>query len=194
MKLDLITAPAAEPISTAVAKAHLRVDFATDDTLIDALVVAAREYVEQVTGRALITQTWELLDDRFKGREIHLSYAPLQSVTSVKYIDTGGVEQTFSSDNYTVYTYSSHPGEVGLNYDEEWPQTRRIEDAVIVQFKAGYGDAGSDVPQPILQAMLMLISHWYENRESTVSGLRIEPFQMPEAFDMLISPYRILKV
>ena len=135
MKLDLITAPAAEPISTAIAKAHLRVDFSTDDTLIDSLVVAAREYVEQVTGRALITQTWELLDDRFKGRAIHLPNAPLQSVTSVKYIDTGGTEQTFSSGSYTVYTYSSNPGEVGLNFDEEWPQTRRIEDACVCCIK-----------------------------------------------------------
>ena len=125
-------------------------------------------------------------------KEIDLPYAPLQSVTSVKYIDTGGVEQTFSDGSYTVYTYSSHPGEVGLNYDEEWPQTRRIEDAVIVQFKAGYGDAGSDVPKPILQAMLMLISHWYENRESTVVGTIAT--QVPQAADMLLMPYRILKV
>jgi uncharacterized phiE125 gp8 family phage protein len=194
MKLDLVTAPAAEPISTAVAKAHLRVDFATDDTLIDSLVVAARQYVEQITGRALITQTWDLFLEGFMGQEIHIPNAPLQSVTSVKYIDTGGSEQTFSSDNYTVFTYSSHPGEVALNYNETWPATRRVENAVTVQFKAGYGDAGSNVPQPILQAMLLLVGHWYENRESTVAGMRVEPFMLPEAFDMLIAPYRILKV
>ncbi len=57
----LKTAPAVEPISTSEAKLHLKLDSdTTDDTLIAALITAAREIIENMTGRALINQTWEM--------------------------------------------------------------------------------------------------------------------------------------
>ena len=59
MTLKLITAPAAEPVLLADAKLHLRVDHIADDDLITSLITAAREAAEHLTGRALITQTWE---------------------------------------------------------------------------------------------------------------------------------------
>ena len=67
MGLVIATAPAAEPISTADAKLHLRVDITDDNDLIDALVKVAREHVEIITRRALITQTWDYYLDDFPG-------------------------------------------------------------------------------------------------------------------------------
>jgi len=194
MKLDLVTAPTVEPLTATEAKAHLRVDYSTDDTLIASLIVAAREYVEQITGRALLTQTWDLFLDRFSGREIDIPCSPLISVTSVKYIDTAGSEQTLSTDDYTVRTYSSHYGEVGLNFDADWPSTRRIEDAVYIRFVAGYGATSASVPQAIRQAMLMLVGHWYENRESVVIGGRITATEVPMAVTALLQPHRTFHV
>ena len=186
--LDLVTAPATEPVTTAEAKAHMRVTGSDDDTYIDALVVAARTHAETITRRAFITQTWDLYQDRFEGNEIHLPNAPLISVTTVKYIDVDGVLQTFTSDDYTVHAFSSAPGEIELDLDKVWPVTKSVDNAVVTQFVAGYG-AAADIPQPIKQAMLMMIAHWYENRETTIVGATI--MEVPQASRMLLAPYRV---
>jgi uncharacterized phiE125 gp8 family phage protein len=59
----LLTAPAAEPLSLAEAKAFLRVEHDDDDGVIAALIAGARLYVEGQTRRALLTQTWRLVLD-----------------------------------------------------------------------------------------------------------------------------------
>ena len=51
----VVTPPAAEPVDLTTAKLHLRVTDAAQDALITIFIQSARGYVEQVTGRALIT-------------------------------------------------------------------------------------------------------------------------------------------
>ena len=63
--LTLVTAPASEPVSLAEAKAHLRIEAADDDSLIGALITAARQSAEAHMRRALMSQTWRLSLDRF---------------------------------------------------------------------------------------------------------------------------------
>jgi len=190
MSLILVTAPATEPVTLTEAKAHCRVDYTDDDTLITSLIVAAREYCEEITRRAFITQTWDYKKDRFKGDEIDLPKGPLISVTSVKYIDNTGTEQTLATSEYDVRTYTSEQGEIGLAFSKFWPVVRAVDDAVTIRFVAGYG-AASDVPQAIKQAMLMLIAHWYENRESVIAGITAS--NVPQAVDMLLAPHRVLE-
>jgi uncharacterized phiE125 gp8 family phage protein len=138
-----------------------------ENDLIEALITSARQYAEDFQRRAYITQTWELwLDDWPEGDYIQIPLPPLQSVSSVKYYDTDDTENTFSTDDYFVDT-KSEPGRVSLNYGEVWPTTTlRPANGVCVTFVAGYGDNRSDVPKKVKQAMLLLISGWYENRES----------------------------
>ncbi len=186
--LDLVTAPATEPVTTAEAKAHMRVTTADDDAYIASLIVAARTHAEMITRRAFITQTWDLFQDHFEGNEIHLPNAPLVSVTTVKYIDVDGVLQTYSDSNYTVHQFSSAPGEVELDLDQVWPVTKMVDNAVVTRFVAGYGAAAA-VPQPIKQAILMAVAHWYENRESTIVGVTI--MEVPQATRMLLASYRV---
>jgi uncharacterized phiE125 gp8 family phage protein len=186
MALTLVTAPAVEPISSAEAKLHLRVDISDDDNLITALIQTAREVAEDISRRALITQTWKLILDEFpKGDEIAIPLPPLQSVTSITYKDQDGTASTFSSDDYIVNT-DTEPGKVVLAYGASWPSTTLYPTgAITVQFKAGFGDASTDVPEKYRQAMLLLIGHWYENREAIATTGAV-PKEVPFGVEALL--------
>lgn len=192
MALTLVTAPTAEPVSTADMKAHLRVDaaFTDDDDFIAALVKAARRHLEEVSGRALITQTWDYFLDAWpSGNSIAVPRPTLQSVTSVKYTDVDGVQATFSSASYFV-DIKSEPGRIVLNDGESWPsESLRPANGVEVRFVAGYGAAGSSVPDDLLAALKLHAAHLYEHREevSAAPGLA----HVPMAWAALVFPHRV---
>jgi len=158
-------------------------------SLLDSLEKAARRRVETVCRRALINQTWRLKLDAFPAAsEIRLPYAPLSSVTSVEYVDTGGTTQTMSTDDYTADT-ESEPGRITLAYAASWPTTRGIENAVIITYVAGYGTAGSNVPDGLLTAIKMLAAHWYEFRLPIVTGTIVA--KVPLAVESLLWQYKM---
>lgn len=172
--LQVTVAPTVEPVSLDEAKAQVRIALtngAYDQDLL-ALITASRVYCERITGKAFCTQTLKLTRDRFPGcREegiIRLPRPPLASVTSVKYDDTDGTEQTLSASTYVVST-AYEPGQISLADGEIWPETIEEAGAVRVVYVAGYGSA-ADVPPMIKQAMKLLISHWFENREGVLTG------------------------
>lgn len=185
MSLKIITKPASEPIDLATAKAHLRVDVTDDDTLITGLIAAARQGAEHLTGRALMQQTWELALDEFED-SISLVKAPYVSISSFKYTDTNGVEQTLTSSDYIVNDYKE-PARISPAYGTSWPSTRDQENAVRIRFVAGYADAAS-VPQEIKQWMLLRIGVMYENREAVNVGNIVT--EIPYV-DRLLDAYRI---
>lgn len=190
MPAKLITAPSVEPISLTDAKAHLYVFHNDDDALIGALVVAARADAERRLGRALINQTWELSLDAFPD-EIELPYPPLVSVTSIKYLDSNGVDQVLDPSQYLVDADSA-PGAVVPAYGASWPPIRAQRNTVRARYVAGYGADGTSVPAPIKQWILLRIGALYENRESSVSGQAIQ--DAPRGFaDALLDSYRVLE-
>lgn len=141
MALFLVTAPAYEPISLNEAKLHCRVDVTTDDALIASLILAAREYVENQTHRALIQQTWDLKLDRFPCGPIELPKAPTQSVTSVTYLDGAGDSQTWDTDEYSTDLPSGPQAaraRIQPANSYTYPQTYDEVNAVTVRFVAGY--------------------------------------------------------
>jgi len=162
MSTNLVTAPTIEPLTLTEAKNHLRVDITDDDTYITNLIVAARLAAENYTGRAFITQTWDLFIDKFptSGAFIEIPKPPLQSVTTVKYTDADGNQQTLASSVYTVDT-NKEMGTVTLAYNQSWPTIRAVPNAVEIRFIAGYGATASTVPEGIKHAMRMLIGHLY---------------------------------
>lgn len=196
MSLSLVTGPRKEPIDLALAKAHLRLDTDTENTLIDALIRSSREYAEAFTGRPLITQTWDDKRDGFPcdGGPIWLPKSPVSAVSSITYLDTAGATQTWSSSDYRTDLPTGPkaakaritPGH-GLSY----PSTYGVMNAVTVRFVCGYGTSGDAVPAPILQAMLLLIGHGYQTREPVMVGVGIGAVQVPLSVEQLLWPYRV---
>ena len=171
MALTLVSGPALEPVSLDTAKSHCRVEVDEDDDLIESLVTVARRTAEHWRNEALITQTWNLLLDAWpEGDALRIPNPPLQSVSSITYKDTDGDEATFAAANYIVDT-DKVPGAVVLAHGASWPGTALYPTSPItVQFVAGYGDTANDVPEEVRQAMLLMIGHWYENREEVAVG------------------------
>ena len=162
LKYQITTPPTVEPITLTEAKLNLRVDCDADDDLITALIVAARQWCEDYENRAYITQTITMALD-WLPRRIILPKPKLQLVTSVKYIDDAGDQQTLSSDEYDV-DIIREPGQIVRSFNGTYPSVRNQVNAVEIIFVAGYGAAASDVPQKTKQAIYLLVTHWYENR------------------------------
>lgn len=181
------TAPSAEPITTADLKTHCRVDISDDDTYIAALGVVARRHVENVTGLKLINATWDVYYSTF-GNEMVMPFAPLGSITSVKYYDTAGTQQTLAS---SVYESGSRYGvpSIRLAYNQTWPAFRGHDDDVVCRVVFGYGSAGTSVPGELLHAIKLIVGHLYENREPVNIGNIVNT--LPMAVDALLAPFKI---
>jgi uncharacterized phiE125 gp8 family phage protein len=182
MGLKLITAPDEEPLFVDDVKAHCRINGDDDDQLIESMITAARQMAETQTKRALITQTWDLYLDKFPcdyAYSIILPKPTLQSVTYLKYIDTDGVLQTLSADNYKVDNVTE-PARIVPAYGYSWPSTRDEINAVVIRFVCGYGDDEESVPSAIKDWMKIKISTMYEYRDEFISGTIIQP--LPNRF------------
>lgn len=189
MDLVLNTAPAVLVVTASDAKAHLRVDHSSEDTLIATYLAAAIDAVDGRNGflrRALITQTWTLTLDSFPVTDrIELPLPPLQSVTHVKYYDGDQVQQTLSTDAYTVVT-SEHVGYILLNDGYGWPGVGLNNRGLEIKFVCGYGDAASDVPAGIRTAILAHVAELYAYRGDDPMDRRY----LSRAWYNMLAPYR----
>lgn len=187
----LITGPIEEPVTLGEVKAHLNLTLvdAANDSYITSLISAARRQAEKISRRVFLNQTWEQYQDQFPGRDrdgvaynrsidhhcIHVLRPPLQSVTSITYLDPGGNTQTMDPSTYIVDT-GNEPGRISPKIGVSWPSTAFLPKAVIVRFVAGFADTTADALaadpgfDEVKVAIMQLIGHWYANREPVVSG------------------------
>ena len=114
--------------------------------------------------------------------------APLQSVSSITYVDTAGATQTLATSEYVV-DGATHIGRIYSAYGATWPAVRCQPRAITVRFVCGYGGNPGDIPEPIRQAMLLLVGHWYENRETV--NVDNSTSELPFTTQALLSPFRV---
>lgn len=204
MPMQLITPPAAEPVSLAEAKLHLRVDFDEDDALIQALISAARQAAEMLTQRQLITARWRMVLDSFPGpslmgvpagqtftlpgHAILLTKSPVASVVEICYLDLAGVSQFMPSAHYTV-DKACEPARITPVFGQIWPVALPQIGAVSVTFDAGYGSA-ADVPEGLKSWIKLRLGSLYAHREEVASMARgrIDPLSF---VDGLLDPYKV---
>jgi uncharacterized phiE125 gp8 family phage protein len=173
--LTVVSAPTAEPLTLDEGKAQLNmVDEDHDDELIDAMLVAVREAVEDRTRSFLMERPVELRLSGFPCGPIYLPKVPKGdgippvSVSSITYTDTAGDTQTWSASSYTVDLYSSPPSIVPV-YDTPYPSTRDVPNAVVVSYTVGFGSA-DDIPFKVKAAMKVMLADLYKDRESRIVG------------------------
>jgi uncharacterized phiE125 gp8 family phage protein len=131
---------------------------------------------------------------RTQHRFIDMPFAPLQSVLSIKYIDPSGVQQTWDPSQYQVskpMAPRAQRGQIRPAYGVSWPVTRDQMDAVIVQFKAGYGDTADTVPKMLIRGIKLLVGDIFEQREDTIvtkSRSTVQP--LPYGVPGIVSQFR----
>lgn len=181
-------------IDTTEAKLFLRVDHTTENDLIDGMITAAHVWVESYLGRALITETWDFKFTNFPqaGLPLFIPRAPLQSITSITYLDENNASQTWASSNYHTRTLSGHSagrGWIETTADTDYPATAmEAEYPVIVRAVCGYGNAGA-VPKGIKSAIYLLLGDLYSQRQETITGASSSKTQT--TIEKLLSPYRL---
>jgi uncharacterized phiE125 gp8 family phage protein len=186
--LTRVSGPASDPVSLAEAKAHLRVDSIDDDAMIVSYLLAARRHIEDIASVAMRTQTFDMTLDQLPCGTVELPLLryPLQSVTSITYIDSAGALQTWAAANYQVDA-TTIPGRVKPAPDATWPSARVQMAAATVRFVAGYADDAC--PDELRHAVLLLTAHFYENREPVNIGNIVN--KIPFAVDALVAPFRL---
>lgn len=174
----LVTPPADAPVSLDVAKMHLRVDHDDDDVLISTLIQAAAGHLDGwigILGRCLAEQTWRQDFDTLAPC-LPLPLGPVMEIVRVDYVDDVGDVRTLDPDIYRLRSDAGGRWRLDLT---SWPSSRFAS----VTYKAGF----KVVPPAITTAILMLVAHWYANREAAAAGdLAI----VPMAVDALVAPFR----
>lgn len=208
MPIQRITDPIVEPISLADAKKQCKVEFTDDDDLILALISAARDYAENITERSLCPQTWLMTLDSFPGpslmgapfgraysipkHAIVLSRPPVQSITSITYLDTSATIQTMPPADYIDPTNGGMQRVDGVTrvtpvFGQIWPINQPQIGSVQVTYVTGYPNPAA-VPPGIRAWLKLRIAALYENREEVVVGTRITVSELPYV-DGLLDPY-----
>lgn len=182
--LRIKTAPTTEPVTLAEVRAMLGITDVTDttrDAVISRRINCARSVAEDYCNRALITQTWTLYADKFEN--IFDLKANLQSVSSVKYFDSNGVQQTLAADQYRVDAVNArlYPA-----FGVSWPTARCMVNSIEIDHVAGFG-AASDVPQRIKEAIMWAVAHWENNQTPIEASISIKT--LPYAIPQLLSPF-----
>lgn len=158
----MTAAPTVHPVSAAEALAHVREDAAEQSGLIEGLIAAAAEVVQERAGRALSVQGWTQKLDGFPSGDIVLPVGPVTAVTSISYLDAAGVSQVLSTSAYSVDTASI---EARIRPVDAWPQTSDAMNSVTIVWTAG-----GNCPAALKQAILLLVGHWYENRAAAIAA------------------------
>jgi len=182
-----IEEPATEPLTLNEAKAFLRVEHDAEDELIASLVKAARVAVETATRRAMITQGYRIVLDAWPaGDRIPSRVSPLRALTGARVRAGNGAGTDLDLASFTLDTASS-PGVIHFDRGLVAEPGQPIA-GIEIEITAGYGEDGLSVPEPLRQAMRLLIAHYYEHRD------RVEKDGLPDAVRALLAPYRVVSL
>lgn len=172
-----------EPLTLDEAKLHLRVDSDEEDTLIYALIVAARQAVENYTWLNLNEAVYNMFFDATEVDEFIRINKQVITITSVQYKDATGVYQALSPSSYQTDLYSN-PCRIKIDTK---PTVGNFLNAWKIVFTAGF-TSPELVPEQIKSAMKLTIGHLYEHREDVTMSSN---YALENGAKYLVTPYKL---
>lgn len=168
MNLERTTEPVLNPVTDALVEQQLYLDSGESPLVVANAIQSATDFVELDTDRSLITQSWTMTLDSFPNNSgtIYIPKGKIQSITSLKYIDSDDAEQTLVLDtDFTVTTIGTENRVLPI---DGWPDTSTdLHDVVTLVWVSGYGDADTDVPAWAQRAILLKVQEAYDRTEVT---------------------------
>lgn len=184
MTIAELLPPAAEPITLAEVKAHLRLETTDEDLLLSGLIRAARLHLENQTGLCLISRLLRLyLDDWPDTHVIQIARGPVQTIEIVTVYDAVGAPVEIDTSGY-VLDGTARPARLVLPGRRA---TERALNGIEIDFIAGFGESGADVPDTLKRALLLHVAAMFELRG--VLALDEQPGAMPQGYERLIAPH-----
>jgi uncharacterized phiE125 gp8 family phage protein len=181
--------PSAEPLTLAEIKAHLRLDGGDEDSLLLSLITTAREHLERETGLCLIVQSWRLYLDRWPRDGVtRIHRSPVQAIEAVTVYETDGTPVDVSLEDHLL-DGAGRPARLWL---KNQPTPGQPINGIEIDFSAGYGEAGTDVPDTLKRAMSLHVGHMFAFR-GVVSPDQ-QPAGIPDGYERLIAPYRMRRL
>jgi uncharacterized phiE125 gp8 family phage protein len=151
-----VAAPAVEPVTVPEMRAYLRLDGDEEDALVAALIRSARLTVETVSACILIEQSWRLRLLRRPAAPVRSPLAPLIAIERVRVFPRGAGAFDLPADAYRL-DEASDPPRIAIDPGE--PEGR-----VEIDIRVGFGPSAESVPEPLRQAVRVLVAHWFEHR------------------------------
>jgi uncharacterized phiE125 gp8 family phage protein len=173
--VEIVTPPAAEPVTYAEAKLFLRLNNDDEQTYVESAIKAAREAAENYTRRSFITRTLEMTVPGWVSTDVYLPHGPISAITEVKTKEQDGTEAVIGA---TVYYLSA---------DREYIcfETVLASHKIIITYTAGYGASAANIPAAIKQGILSHVANMYDIRTDLA---------LPKISESLYSPFVIRKV
>lgn len=199
-RIERLDQPKVEALTLAEVKQQCRIAPEDDDdkAFLERCIKAARQLVEgpEGAGLGMMAAPWELSLDRFP-TEVCIPMGPVIEIVSISYVDMGGAKQTLDPADYQ-WRKGFLEARIQAAPGASWPATRDQLGAVTVKFTAGYPGTEKEtpelamVPESLRVAMLMLIAHWNENRETSIVGE--VPADVQFGFDAILNQFRVGRI
>ena len=169
-------------------KEHLRVDNSDEDKSLILKIQAAQYYFEQFTSVVPLQQTYTQTQRCFTytNREINLLRWPVTSITSIKYYDSTGVQQTIDPSKYRLADYK--PSVIVPNAGFSWPQTDGNQGSVVITFVAGF--ASLALCPPMYQHAIAEFAGFLFTERDFVVDSRLS--ELPDGILRLLSPCQVI--
>lgn len=179
-----ITPPQAEALTLADVKAHLRGDGSDEDALLSSLIKTAREHLERQTGLCLMRQTLRLYLDAWpRDGVIQIAKGPVQAIEKILVFDDSG-DPFDATATDTLLDGQARPARLWLRQP---PAPGQPLNGIEIDFTAGFGESGADVPDTLKRAMLVHIAHMFAFRG--VVSAADQPAGVPAGYDRLVAPF-----
>ena len=200
MEITLLYSSTVEPATLSEAKTFLAVDHDEHDSLISALIQAARERAEEYCNRSFVEKKYRLSLDTWPPRipstmhaSLRLPRGPVAEVVHVKYKNGETVETLAESK----YTFSSTQLPTILHFIDDLPPVPMAHNAVEIEYITGKysntpdteGDEIIPFPEPVSTAIKMLTRTMYDHRDDMVIGAAVS--QLPQSAEYLLKNYRV---
>jgi uncharacterized phiE125 gp8 family phage protein len=188
MPAILTAPPQAEPVSLAEAKAHLRITHNDEDALLGALIASARRVAEARTGLCFLAQGWTLFRDRWpEDGVIAIPLAPVAAVEELAVFSEDDEKAVIEASHYVV-DFVSRPARLLLRGSRQWQEPGRRLNGIAIKLQAGFGPSAESVPQPLRQAVLILVAHYYAHRGDEA------PPGLPTSAEALLTLFREVRL